>query len=103
MQPPLGALIVPLENVGLGGAEGGAAAPRVWPHPQLHAWPPPSPCGLLAGPGPGPLLCWCSAPVWSINGLLLMFCLNAPSRLRILVHFLVLPCKTCIYQNLWKT
>jgi hypothetical protein len=34
-----------------------------------------------------------------MDGLLLVFCLNAPSQLRILVCFYVLPCKTYKYQN----
>jgi hypothetical protein len=42
------------------------------------------------------------AQVWSLDGLYLLFCLTAPFRLRILVYFPVLSCKTCVYKNSWK-
>ena len=41
-------------------------------------------------------------PKMELDGLCFVLCLNAPSRLRILVRFHVLPCKKYMYQNSWR-
>ena len=89
MQPPPRALIAPLEQ---GGAE------RSWGQ-----------CGRTLGQPSRQRLalvgCWLGqdgshagvlAKVWSFGWACLLFCLNAPSRLRILVYFHVLSYKTYI-------
>ena len=43
----------------------------VRPHPRLRAWPPPLAIGVLARPRP--LLCWCLALIWRLDGFWLYF------------------------------
>ena len=100
MQPPPYALNALPEKGGPGGAGGGAPTPWVQRHPRPARSPPPCSGGLLAGPRWLPR--WCSSPSLKFGWALLVVSLNAPSWLRILVCFHMMPYKTCMYQNLWR-
>ena len=96
MQPPPRAFNAPLEKGRARPSQGHCGRT----HLGLRAWPPPLACGLHGGPGP--LSRWYFGPSLKFGCALLLFCLNAPSSLLILVNFHTCACKTCIYQNSWK-
>ena len=77
-----------LRSVGPRGGGGGAAAPRVRPHPGRPTSRPPSPGQFLGGPGPCPHRCL--AQIWLLDGLLLgsfaLFCFTL-SDLCLLFYF----------------
>jgi len=100
MQPPPPALNAPPVQGGAKQSWGRCAAPWVRLHPRPAHSPPPCSGGLLTGPRGLPH--WYYGPVLRFGWALLLFCLNAPSWLRILVYFHILSCKTRIYQNSWK-